>query len=317
MITFKKIETEPHFIKGVIFGDAATGKSTFALKFIQESCKKRNINKAILIDTEKGWSWLKKQNEHLLQDIDLLEPNITDYDNMPIVSLVKSIQEYCLYNNVSCIVIDSVSFIGEKITTECLESVNAELVKRGKPKREDTTYADYLEVREKQNEIINILKSIDADILLCGRATSEYQTGKENGRQVVVNATERTLQGWKQLTYEFDFSILATVDFDITSNNQIKKFTNLITKSRIGNDGERVSNEVINKWFEKISINDNLLQNKTKFIECSEELAKCENQEMLDVIVNKIKTLPEQDRSKLHHVYLAKKKELQALVNNS
>lgn len=234
---------EARYLKGVIFGDSGSGKSTFAYNFMLESCRVRNLNKVLLLDLENGWAWIKKQNDY--NKIQILEPE-EGLNSKNYLSILKNIKELCDKQDISCLVIDSISTFGEIISDIVLEQARREVEKKGKH-LDDLRYTDWSDIREKQEEVITILKNIKCDILLCGRATSDKE--QENLR--IINARSREVKGWKPITYLFDFSILAEVDIDITQSN-IKTFNFLILKSRIANDGEKIKD--INHWFDRIKI---------------------------------------------------------------
>lgn len=249
MINFTTKEKKVPFIKGVIYGDAGSGKTTMAANFIKESCKTRKLNKCIVIDTEQGWNWILTRE---LNGIEVLQPEISlTYKNYE--DLFFSLDEYVQKNNVACVVIDSISKIGELIGERTLNYINDIAKKKaaqtGKTfyQKDDMSYVDWAIFREYETSIINVIRSLQCDVILCGRATSE--NAQDNNKQI-KNATERTVQGFKKITYEFDFSILANVEFDITKDN-IKTFTFLNIKNRIANDGEKFNDltNVIPTWF--------------------------------------------------------------------
>ncbi len=270
-----KQESKPRFIKGVLYGDSGTGKTTFALNFAIKSAEKRNIKDILLVDTENGWDWIKQTPEagkiNIIEASDkLTKDNFLDY--------FKSIQKYAKNNNVSCLVIDSVSKIGELIAEKTIDDVNQKNKKYNKPMIEDLRYTDWGDIREQQNKIIDILRTLPCDVLLCGRASSDKETAIVKEKSTIVDAKERTLTGWKKITYEFDFTILADVDIDINQKN-IKSFNFLVIKSRIENDGEKVKN--INHWFDKIDVDK-----KISFKDFKAKIDNAESEAVLKTIYN-------------------------------
>lgn len=243
-------QNNPLFLKGVVYGDSGTGKTTFAFDFLQNSCKIRKINKAILIDTEDGWSWLKKHNQ--INDIEILEPE-TKLTKNNCLETFESISNLLKTQQIACIIIDSISHIGELLADLTLENAKQKNAKYGKV-LDDLRYTDWAEIRENQNKIISILKNLNCDILLVGRATSEYEsTTDQKGKNVITNARSREVKGWKQITFEFDFTILAEMTIDITKEKEIKDFSFIALKSRILDDGNKIKN--INHWYDLIDIN--------------------------------------------------------------
>jgi hypothetical protein len=245
-------QNNPLFLKGVVYGDSGTGKTTFAFDFLQNSCKIRKINKAILVDTEDGWSWLKKHNQ--INDIEILEPE-TKLTKNNCLETFESISNLLKTQQIACIIIDSISHIGELLADLTLENAKQKNAKYGKV-LDDLRYTDWAEIRENQNKIISILKNLNCDILLVGRATSEYEsTIDQKGKNVITNARSREVKGWKQITFEFDFTILAEMTIDITKEKEIKDFSFITLKSRILDDGNKIKN--INHWYDLIDINHN------------------------------------------------------------
>jgi hypothetical protein len=272
-IIFIENKTQPKYLKGIIFGDSGTGKSVFAASFAKMSCEKRNIKKIMLIDTEQGWGWLKINDN--LKDINIIEPKIDNITKQNFLDLLSSIKTYIAKNEIACLIIDSASHVGELIQDHVLDNINS--TKKENQKIEDLRFSDWGKVRNIQNNILDMLRNLKCDVLLCCRATSEKETkstdytadnGKTYQKQTIIDATNRTVKGWKTITYEFDFTILAEVEFNILEEN-IKKFNFLVLKSRIENDGEKIQN--INHWFNLIEVID-FEKEKTKLLLSSNEV---------------------------------------------
>ena len=319
-IKFVMKNNQPKYLKGVIFGDSGTGKTTFALDFLKNSCKARKLNKAILIDTEKGWDWVKYNNS--LDNIEILEPE-TEFDRngneKALITtdnyrdIFKNIENLVKKGDISCIIIDSISFIGDIIGMETFERIVSK-----NPNITDLRASDWNDIKQKQHNIMNALKGLQCDVLLCGRDTSDVKIeGKE-----IKKATEKKVKGWRDITFEFDFSILAEVDMNINEKN-IKVFNFLVLKSRIANDGERVKN--INSWFEKVKIlsleeieEEKLrIEKKQKEIIDKEEKLRIENFEKAKSIFMNITDLKklEENKLKLEKSILYKEEEKKELLN--
>lgn len=314
-------KNNPLFLKGVIYGDSGTGKTTFAFDFLQNSCKIRNINKAILIDTEDGWRWLKKHNQ--INNIEILEPE-TKLTKNNCLDVFISISNLLKTEQVACIIVDSISNIGEMLADLTLENAKQKAKKNGKI-LDDLRYTDWGEIRENQNEIISILKNLNCDILLVGRATSEYEsTTDQKGKNVITNARSREVKGWKQITFEFDFTILAEVAIDITKETEIKDFSFITLKSRILDDGCKIKN--INHWYDLIDINEQsknitkpatAIKPEVNFIQYEQDIKNADNIDCLmsiqkNIVANK-SFFTEDEISKLRNDYQSKKNELEKM----
>jgi len=287
-IKFMKQERKPKFIKGVLYGDSGTGKTTFALNFAIKSAEKRNIKDVLLVDTENGWDWIRQTPE--AEKINIIEAgDKLTKDNF--LNYFKAIQKYVKNNEVSCLVIDSVSKIGELIAEKIIDDVNQKNKKYNKPMIEDLRYTDWGDIREQQNKIIDILRALPCDVLLCGRASSDKETAVVDKKSTIIDAKERTLTGWKKITYEFDFTILADVDIDINQKN-IKSFNFLVIKSRIENDGEKVKN--INHWFNRIDVDK-----KIPFKDFETKIKNAESEEVLNNYVREAGMILNAEKDKI------------------
>lgn len=264
MINFIMKNEKVKYLKGVVYGDTGSGKTVFASNFARKSCIARGKTKILLIDTEKGWAWIKDT----LQDYTILEPDvIIDKNNYTeifttVKELVKSDEE------ISCVVIDSISFIGDLIKEDQLYNLNEILKKKGKKEKDDFGYVDWVLVKEKQKNIISIIRDLECDVMLCGRATSSLQQDEFK----VIPATDRTVVSWKDLRFEFDFGILSENTINIKDDNSICNFSLLVIKSRIADQGKVVKD--IDHWFDFINIKKlaQIKEERQQKIEKSEQL---------------------------------------------
>jgi hypothetical protein len=258
-IQFIEKEKQIPFFRGVIFGDAGSGKSFLAKEFAIKSCKATGINKFILVDTENGWDWLKKE---MPENIQILEPkdfqytaneNIKGQDLPCGVELFSAIRTQTDKDPVSCIIIDSSSHIGKLLYYNALKDVNnykkatAQKFNKAFYPQEDLQFQDWSVFNEKSDIVVNLLKGMCCNVLLCGRATSENaMEGKS-----IVEATERTVLDWKKMTYEFDFSCLLKPEIDLKNTTSFKTFKTIVLKSRFSDDGKILnSNDFLERWFQ-------------------------------------------------------------------
>ena len=269
MIQFVKKDKQVPFFKGVIFGDAGSGKSFLAKDFAVKSCEVTNINKFILIDTEGGWEWLKRE---IPDNIEILEPKDFQYtpnenieaENLPsAVELFSAIKKITDDTPVSSVIIDSASHIGKMLYYNALATVNA-----GKKwKKDDLQFQDWNIHGASHDKVINLIRGMRCNVLLCARATSESALGQEvivdkkTGQSKLVNkvvdAIERTVLDWKKITYEFDFACLLKPDIDLTCKESFKKFKTIVLKSRFSDDGKVLhNNNFLDKWFQFFEVMD-------------------------------------------------------------
>ena len=235
------------FIKIVIYGEPKTGKSTFAKNFVMKSCEIRKSNNCILFDTENGWDWIK---QNMPENINFYEPPIININNY--VNEFNKIEDIVNQENISCLVIDSISKIGEMLSDKMLDEANKQRAKSGKAPKDEISFFDYEKKRQKEQEIIDIIRKLKCDVILCGRISSQY--GVADGIPVLKQITDRKLQNFSSIEYEFDANIVCDTSFDASRKDNIKNFSFIIKGSRIGNDGERITNgtELLNNWFSKI-----------------------------------------------------------------
>ena len=269
-IIFGEIPSNTAFLKGVIFGDSGSGKSHLAKDFAIESCKNSGINRFILIDTENGWEWLKKE---IPNDIKIIEPNNVKYltdENTPydklndFCKLIIAIKNEIEKNPVSCIVIDSCSHIGQLLYYNSLSEVNS--IKKSTADRFNKAFYPQIELafqdwkffNERSDIVVNILRKLKCHIMLCGRATSDNaisttEADLKSGIKATTKITaslERTVLDWKKITYELDFSCLLKPTIDLTNDDNFKSFKTYVLKSRFSDDGKVLNNNnFIQKWF--------------------------------------------------------------------
>jgi len=283
-MTFKENITNAPFLQGVVLGDYGTGKSYLAREFAIQSCKSTGINNIMLIDTEDGWKWLKKDK---MNNINIIEPqNITyrtDFDDenkspyMDVINFFSEIKKYIEENPVSCLIIDSCSDIGTLIYKQALTKVNeidARVAKKRNenfyPKRE-LSYQDWKFFNNISDTICDIIKEMPCHVILCGLASSAFDY---NANAKVVDASERTVSEWKRVSNRFDFTCFRSYDMDI--NNDItkqdskesakndskktdslnenakiwKRYKTTILKGRFTDDGRIFdNNDFLEKWF--------------------------------------------------------------------
>ena len=259
---FQIKEIKAPFLKGVIFGDSGSGKSYLAKDFALKSCEIMKINRFILLDTENGWDWIKKE---IPSSIEVIEPEVqystsdnTSTENIvDICKLFIDIKAEIAKNPVSCIVIDSCSHIGQALYHNTLCEINK--IKKDRSARYGKTFYSQLELEfqdwvlfnDKHNIVMNILRSLNCHIILCGRATSENAITKDkDDKKSISLASERTVLDWKKITYEFDFSCLLYPKIDLNNKDAFKTFETYVLKSRFSDDGKVLHNsDFLEKWF--------------------------------------------------------------------
>lgn len=314
MISFEKKEQQTPHLKGVFFGDAGSGKSHLAKDFIVKSVEQTGNNNVILIDTESGWEWLKKD----IQDVNVLEPNI-DWSNkdIEITQLFQAIYSQINQNPVACVVIDSATHIGEFLYNNALKEVNYLKGERAKrynkvyyPQTE-LEYQDWVYFNDKSDLVVNLIRKMQCHIVLCGRATSENAVGTDKeGKKIITEATERTVQGWKKISFEFDFSCLLKPSIDLTKKDNFKSFETYVIKSRFVDDGRVLkNNDFLQRWFSYFDKFDyeslkqsiisetnerSFLQYKSAALQNKNKMNAEQQTEMRNLLANKAKFFEEQ-----------------------
>jgi adenylate kinase family enzyme len=295
-MSFKKVENNQCYFKGVIYGDTGSGKTTLAEKIAIGLATK---NKTVyVLDTEGGIDFFAKTFQEYNIECFVQEDKIKTIDSFN-QNLKIAINE-----KPDVIIIDSISHIGELYQQEYVSSKD--------PKNSILNWG--IAKKQWNVNVAQILKEARCNVIICGRETSGMAIEFKDGKKEITYSNPTKIKAGFDLDYELN--ILIQMSTATKNDKQVRLAT--ILKDRSNKiDGECF----INPTFDDIKPHLEGLGSEKKieidFEGCKNEIAKADNVDCLMSIQKKIiankNSFTDDEVSTLRNIYQSKMNELEKM----
>jgi hypothetical protein len=272
---FETPSNKPKYFKACFYGEPKAGKTTTAALISAGLCKEGD--KVGFIDTEgSAFAVVDIFND---AKIEFLVNKQAPSNFNDIIQGLNTLLE----NRVKCIIIDSVTHIGDIMNFEVLANKNKKLRDKGKSETNDLSWSDRNDTGKMKKQFTKIFLESSCHFILCGRPTGGTTQTKDN-TIISLDDDERTVLSFKEA--EFDANITAF----FKRNKGLPSCKILSHRSAIDSKDSlagKVFDKPSFKDFESVmSFSDN--KESELYIEFKNKIITCNNIEFLEVIGKQI-----------------------------